>query len=92
MEFLVIMAVGTAVAVWAVIGTRPKQGAHFVDDGVPPEEFTPHETPAWKKDIAQSHPIGELEYLEGIERYENDPAHQPFPLPPPRHEREDRCD
>lgn len=89
MEFFVIMAAGTAIAVWAVIGTRPKQGANFVDGGIPPEGFTHHETPVWKKDIALSHPIGELEYLEGVERYQNDPTHQPFPLPPPRHNHDD---
>jgi hypothetical protein len=90
MEFLVIMAVGAAIAVWAVIGTRPK---HPVSFDVPPiDDFSPGATPPWKKDIALSHPIGELEYLEGIERYENDPAHQPFPLPPPRIARDENCD
>ena len=84
MEFFVIMAVGAAVAVWAVIGTRPKRPLYFDTELGEADEFASPKTSAWRKDIADSHPIGELEYLEGIERYENDPTHQPYPLPPPR--------
>jgi hypothetical protein len=92
MEFLVIMAVGTAIAVWAVIASRPK-GAVFDDrESFLLHDKSPGDTPPWKKDAALSHPIGELEYLEGVERYENDPAHQPVPLPPPRITRDEPCD
>jgi hypothetical protein len=84
MVFLVITAIGTAVATWAVIGTRPKQSSYFDEEVGEFDESPSSKTSAWGKDIADSHPIGELEYLEGIERYENDRTHQPYPLPPPR--------
>lgn len=84
MEFLLIMAIGTLIAVWAVIGTRPKRPIHFGKRSSPNRQFSTGGTPPWKKDAARSHPIGELEYLEGIEQHDNDPEHQPFPLPPPR--------
>ena len=92
MEFLVIMAVGTGIAVWAVIGTRPKHPVCFDDEGMALDELPPPATPAWRKDIALSHPIGELEYLEGIERYENDSVHEPCPLPPPRVDHRGNCE
>jgi hypothetical protein len=83
MEFLVIMTIGTVIAVLVVIGNRPKR-PRYVSRGLSPSrQFSSGATPLWKKDIARSHPIGELEYLEGIERHDDDPEHQPFPLPPP---------
>lgn len=84
MEFLLIMAIGSLIAVWAVIGTRPKRSIHFGKRITPNSQFATGGSPTWKKDAARSHPIGELEYLEGIEQHDNDPEHQPFPLPPPR--------
>lgn len=89
MEFLLIMAIGTLIAVWAVAGTRPKRAIHFGKRSSPNRQFSTGGTPSWKKDAAASHPIGELQYLEGIERHDNDPEHQPFPLPPPRSKERD---
>jgi hypothetical protein len=84
MEFLVIMTVGTVIAVLIVIASRPKRRVNFGASYHEPQDSTPGATPPWKKDAALSHPIGELEYLEAIERHDNDPEHQPFPLPPPK--------
>lgn len=92
MEFLVIMGIGTVLAVLVVIGNRPKR-PRYVSRGVSPSrQFYSGATPVWEKDIALSHPIGELEYLEEIERHDNDPEHHPFPLPPPRINRDQDCD
>jgi hypothetical protein len=88
MEFLVGMAVGTVIAVWAVVGTRPKRRLCFDEESGEWNESASPKTSAWRKEIGNSHPIGELEYLEGIERYENDRTHQPYPLPPPRGNRD----
>ena len=83
MEFLLIMGIGTVLAVLVVIGSRPKRSVYSKGSASPARQFSPGASPAWEKDAAASHPIGELEYLEDIERHDNDPAHQPFPLPPP---------
>jgi len=83
MEFLLIMGIGTVFAVMVVIGSRPKESVYSKGAASPARQFSPGASPTWKKDAAASHPIGELEYLEGIERHDDDPAHQPFPLPPP---------
>jgi hypothetical protein len=84
MEFLVIMGVGTVIVVWAVIASRPKRPVRFDSTLLEQNEDSSLETPRWKKDGARSHPIGQLEYLEAIERHRKDPQHQPFPLPPPK--------
>lgn len=88
MEFLLIMAIGTLIAIWAVVGTRPKRRIHFGRRSAN-RQFSAGGTPPWKKDVSLSHPIGELQYLEGVERHDNDPEHQPFPLPPPRQQKRD---
>jgi hypothetical protein len=87
MEFLAIMGIGTVLAILVVIGNRPKRPRAVTRGVSPSRQFSSTTTPVWKKDIAQSHPIGELEYLEQIERHNKDPQHQPFPLPPPPMER-----
>jgi hypothetical protein len=83
MEFLLIMGIGTALAVLVVIGSRPKRAVYSRGAASPARQFSTGASPVWQKDATSSHPIGELEYLESIERHDNDPEHQPFPLPPP---------
>jgi len=89
MEFLLIMGVGLVVAVLIVIGSRPKRPTVSKGRASPARQFSTGATPPWKKDAARSHPIGGLEYLEGVERHDSDPEHQPFPLPPPRQRERD---
>jgi hypothetical protein len=89
MEFLLIMGIGAVLAVLVVIGNRPKRPRLVGRRVSPSRQFSNGGTPPWKKDAAQSHPIGELQYLEGIEQHDNDPEHQPFPLPPPRRSQHD---
>jgi hypothetical protein len=83
MEFLVIMGVGTAIAVWAVIGTRPRLPVYSNDESFLADDDFPPKTQPWRKDISRSLPMGEQEYLESVERYQDDPQHEPFPLLPP---------
>jgi hypothetical protein len=84
MEFFAIMAVGTVLAVLVVLGCRPSRPRN-IRQAPDVDELSPRPTPPWKKDISLTHPIGELQYLEQIERYNKDPQHQPFPLQPPPH-------
>ena len=83
MEFLTIIAVGTVIAVWVVADTRPRCPVHFDDDFALSDNVPMQKSPPWRKEIALSLPMGEQEYLEAVERYDNDPHHEPFPLPPP---------
>jgi len=79
------MAVGTVLAVLVVIGCRPTRPRYVRRRHSQAHQIFDNETPTWRKEIARSHPMGELEYLEDIERYNKDPQHEPFPLPPPKH-------
>jgi hypothetical protein len=79
MEFLLIMGIGTVAAVW-IVANLPKSRSgnaaplHFETEALA--------TPIWKKDIAETHSMGDLEYLEKLERHQKDPQHWPCPLPP----------
>jgi len=79
MEFLAIMVVGTLVAVWGVVGSRPTRRMFSYLPPVIPPEMKPHSPP----DIWQYRPMDKTEYAEAVERHTNDPAHNPFPLPLP---------
>jgi hypothetical protein len=82
MEFLLIIGIGTVVAIWAVANLPKPRGNH----GASGPSFSPEPpaTPPWKKDIVETHSMGDMEYLEKLERYQKDPQHWPCPLPPQR--------
>ena len=79
MEFLVLMFVGTLIAVWAVVGTRPTQNSvvSYLPPVIPPE-MNPHRQP----EIWQYDPMDDFEFAEALKRHEVDPAHNPFPASP----------
>jgi len=79
MEFLVLMLIGTLIAIWAVTGSRPKQnsGVSYLPPVIP-SEMNPHRQP----EIWQYRPMNEIEHAAAIARYTNDSVHNPFPLPP----------
>jgi hypothetical protein len=84
MEFLVILGIGTLVAVWAVANLPKTRGHRGASN--PSFDLGPGGTPPWKKDIVESHAMGDLEYLEKLDRHQRDPQHWPCPLPPEREE------
>ena len=75
------MAIGGVLAALAVLASRPSRPRNIRLPEVEQTKSSP--SPTWKKDIAVSHPIGEYQYLEQIERFNQDPQHEPFPMPPP---------
>jgi len=90
MEFLAIMVVGTAVAIWIVMGLRQTHPIRNAGYDIPsPSESRPPLPPVWNKGAVYSEPMDELEYLRAVERYDKDPANHPFPSPPPRPPRPD---
>ena len=85
MEFLAIMFMGTVAAIWVVVHSRPSpQMKAGIDDDSHGFGFSAPESPASMKGAEYVQPMGELEYLEMVERHDKDPAHYPFPSPPPR--------
>ena len=77
MEFLAIMFVGTLIAVWAVVGSRPKQRSFsYLPPVIPPEMNPPRPPEMW-----QYRPMDKTEHAEAVIRHNSDPAHNPFPLP-----------
>jgi hypothetical protein len=80
MEFLLFMGIGTLVAIWAVANLPKSRGNR--GRNIPSLDLGSRCTPPWKKDIVETHAMGDLEYLEKVERHQRDPQHWPCPLPP----------
>jgi hypothetical protein len=82
MEFFLIMGIGTVVAI-LIVANLPKSGGIPCEGEENPFEARPQrDTPIWKKDIAETYSMGDLEYLEKLERHQKDPQHWPCPFPP----------
>jgi hypothetical protein len=78
-EFLLIIGIGALAAIW-VVANLPKSRANRGATN-PSFDLGPGGTPPWKKDIVKSHAMGDLEYLEKLDRHQLDPQHWPCPLP-----------
>ncbi|MDX1951455.1 MAG: hypothetical protein SFY81_04680 [Verrucomicrobiota bacterium] len=78
-EFLAIMFVGTLVAIWAVFGSRP---GNVIYQNAPPRlDVAEADIGDRNAEIWQWNPNDQVEYMEAIARYEQDPLHNPFPSP-----------
>jgi hypothetical protein len=63
MEFFAIMFVGTLIAVWAVIGSRPTRSLYRT---APPLDLPPSDQGERNAEIWQSQPMDKVEYLEAL--------------------------
>jgi len=87
MEFLVIMGIGTLVAIW-IVANLPKPRARR--RGIQRREIVsfetkPFTTPVWKKDVSEFYSTDGFDYLRKLDRYQKDPHHWPCPFPPEKH-------
>jgi len=80
MEFLVIMGIGTLVAIWIVANLPKSNGSR--QEAIP-NQSEPSKTPAWKKPMSEAYSVHEFDYLRKLGRYQRDPDHWPRPFPPP---------
>lgn len=85
MQFLLIMGIGTLVAIWVVANQPKPRGRRRWqhERSIISFEQKPYQTPAIAKDIAESFSIDEMDYIRKSARYQDDPLHWPPPLPPP---------
>lgn len=83
MEFLAIIFVGTLIAIWAVIVSRPKKGSgvSYLPPVVPPGI-----NPTKRPEIWQYRPMDNVEHAEAARRNRADPTRNPFPMPVPHGE------
>lgn len=82
MEFVLIMGIGTVVAILVVANLPKSGGIPCGDEADPFAAAPPRNTPIWKKDSVETYANGDLEYLEKLERHQKDPQHWPCPFPP----------
>lgn len=84
MEFLLIMGIGTVIAI-VVVAFLPKSGYIPYDPQEDPFTYkTPPKTPAWKKDDSAVISMNDMDYMDKLGRHMDDPHHWPAPLPPPQ--------
>lgn len=76
MEFALIMGIGTVVAILIVANLPKPHGIRYEDT------TEPLKTPRGRRDAAETFTMGDIEYLEKLERHQKDPQHWPCPFPP----------
>ena len=82
MDFLLIMGIGTVVAI-IVVASLPKSGhIPYSKDEDPFAYKAPRKTLASQKDLSEVVSIDEMDYLRKHARFVDDPRHWPAPLPP----------
>jgi hypothetical protein len=83
MEFLLIMGIGTVIAI-VVVACQPKSGHIPYDRKNDPFVYkAPPKTFACQKDLSDIVSIDEMDYIRKQARHMDDPRHWPAPLPPP---------
>ena len=83
MDFLLIMGIGTVVAI-VVVGNQPKSGQIVCDRKKNPFAYkAPPKTLAWQKDLSEIVSTDGMDYLRKQARHMDDPRHWPAPFPPP---------
>jgi hypothetical protein len=84
MEILLPLGIGTIIAIWFA-RQLTKYSAPGSDEDGEDEVFEAQPsrpTPIWKKDIVETYSMGDLEYLEKLERHQKYPQEWPCPFPP----------
>jgi hypothetical protein len=96
MQFLLIMGIGTLVAIWVVANQPKPRGRRRRHDEreIISFEYLPANKPAWRGELGEVYSIDEFDYLRKVARHQDDPQHWPAPFPPPspkRPEYETEC-
>jgi hypothetical protein len=82
MQFLLIMGIGTLVAIW-VVKNQPKHRGrtrwrHDQDTRKPAKKST------WRGELGEVYSTDEFDYMRKMARHEDDPRNWPVPFPPPQ--------
>jgi hypothetical protein len=84
MQFLLIMGIGTLVAIWVVANQPKPRGRRRCHDediiSLKPKPIKP----SWRGEVGEVYSTDEFDYMRKMERYENDPRRWPAPFPPPQ--------
>jgi hypothetical protein len=87
MDFLLIMGIGTVVAI-VVVANLPKSGQISYEEDEDPFAYkAPPKTLAWQKDLSEVVSTDEMDFLRKQARHVDDPRHWPAPFPPPPHQK-----
>ena len=85
MEFLLIMGIGTLVAIW-VVANQPKprgRRRRRPEPEIISFEHKPANEPAWRGELGEVYSTDEFDYMRKMARHNDNPSHWPAPFPPP---------
>lgn len=85
MEFLLIMGIGTLVAIW-VVANQPKPRGHRhrrSETEIISFEHKPANERVWRGELGEVYSTDEFDYLRKMARHNDNPSHWPAPFPPP---------
>jgi hypothetical protein len=86
MQFLLIMGIGTLVAIWVVANQSKPRGRRRRHKGadIISFEHLPANKPAWRGEVGEVYSTDEFDYMRKMARHQDDPQHWPPPFPPPQ--------
>jgi hypothetical protein len=84
MQFLLIMGLGTLVAIWVVANQPQPRGRsrRYEQPDITSFERMPSNRPAWRGEAGEVFSTDEFDYLRKVARHQDDPQHWPPPFPP----------
>ena len=83
MQFLLIMGIGTLVAIWVVANLpKPRGRRQWHDEDVVSLKPRPIK-PSWRGQVGEVHSADEFDYMRKMARHQDDPQNWPPPFPPP---------
>ncbi|MES1180610.1 MAG: hypothetical protein ABUL66_01970 [Verrucomicrobiota bacterium] len=84
MQFLLIMGIGTLVAIWVVVNQpKPRGRKRRHEPDIISFEHLPANKPAWRGELGEVYSTDEFDYMRKMARHQDDPQHWPAPFPPP---------
>jgi hypothetical protein len=82
MQFLLIMGIGTLVAIWVVANQPKLRGRRrWHDEEVNSLEPKPIK-PSWRGQVGEVYSTDEFDYMRKMARHQDDPQNWPPPFPP----------
>jgi hypothetical protein len=82
MQFLLIMGIGTLVAIWVVANQpKPRGRRQWHDEGGNFVEPKPLKQ-SWTGQVGEVYSTDEFDYMRKVARHQNDPQNWPPPFPP----------
>ena len=82
MQFLLIMGIGTLVAIWVVANQPKPRGRRRWRDEDAISLLPKPVKPSWRGQVGEVYSTDEFDYMRKMARHQDDPQRWPAPFPP----------